>query len=77
MNTVSSYNGWEMVNNLQSGTLTNFKKLSFQNTLGTGTSIALLDNLICMDFTNQENNLLKTFLVIHIFKRIDSKIILI
>ena len=77
MNTVSSYNGWEMVNNLQSGTLTNFKKLSFQNTLGIETLIALLDNLICMGFTNQENNLLKTFLVIHIFKRIDSKIILI
>jgi hypothetical protein len=58
-------------NNLLLKILINFKKLSFPNILGIKKLIALLGNLICMAFINQEKIVQKVFLVIQILLKIE------
>jgi hypothetical protein len=58
-----------MENNLPSKISKNSNNLYYHAILDIAILIALLDNLICMDFINHENNLQKTFLVILSFKK--------
>jgi hypothetical protein len=64
------YHGVSLESNLLLKTLINFNKLFYLNILDIKKLIALLDNLICMDFINHEKIVQKVFLVIPILLKI-------